>query len=322
MLQYDDKVISISDIDTTDDTCCLSLHSDLAPLIASIQAIGLINLPVLRNKDNSTYLIVCGFRRIKACESLGWHEIKVRVLMGDLSEHDLLKLAILDNRSHRPLNIVEQARGIEKLSTHRSANSLETLSSLLGFPPNQKVFQKISALGRLPEVIQAGVLDHSISFEAAVDLSEFSAKDALSLLDLLKELKLSQNKQKAIITLVREIAIREDLRFSEVLQSEEVRGIMDEPKFNRNEKGSKLRAYLKRRRFPSLARAEQRFLKELKALKLDEHFHITLPANFESGSYTLRITFKSLKDLDHRRQSLDAIIRNPAMRRLLDPQSF
>jgi hypothetical protein len=144
----------------------------------------------------------------------------------------------------------------------------------------------------------------------------------LSLLDLLKELKLSQNKQKEIITLVREVAIREDVRFSDVFQSEEVRGIMDQRKFNRNQKGSKLRAYLKRRRFPSVARAEQRFLKELKALKLDEHFHITPPANFEAGSYTLRITFKSLKDLDHRCQSLDVFIRNPAMRRLLDPQSF
>jgi hypothetical protein len=217
---------------------------------------------------------------------------------------------------------VEQARGIEKLSAHGSANSLETLSSLLGFPPNQKVFRKIIALGRLPEVIQARVLDHSISFEAAVDLSEFSPEDALSLLDLLKELKLSQNKQKEIITLVREIAIREDIRFSDVLQSGQVRGIMDQRKFNRNEKGSKIRACLKRRRFPALAKAEDRFLKEIKALKLDEHFHITPPANFEASSYTLRITFKSLKDLDHRRQSLNEFIRNPAMRRLLDPQSF
>ena len=317
---YADKVISISEIDTRDDTCSLSLRTDPDALVAPIRAVGLINPPVLRQRQDFKYQIVCGFRRVMACKTLGWHEIKVRVLLGDLSELDLLKLAIRDNRSHRPLNVIEQAQGIEKLSPHIPfRNRLQMLSSLLGFPQNQKVFEKIEALSRLPEAVQAGVTDEIVSFEAAVDLSEFSHEDALSFFDLFKGLKLSQNKQREIIILVQEIAIREDLKPGEVLQFKEIRTILDRPELNRNEKGSKVRAYLKRRRFPTLTRAEERFSKELKGLKLNERIHLTPPPYFEGGSYTLRMTFRSMKDFDERRKTLDAMAKNPALRRLLEP---
>jgi ParB/RepB/Spo0J family partition protein len=317
---YDDQVIPISEIDTTDDTCRLSLRTDPAGLVAAIQAVGLINPPVLRHKDNRTYRIVCGFRRVEACKSLGWPEINGRILVGDLSELDLLKLAILDNRSHRPLNIVEQARAIQKLSAHIPANNrLEVLARLLGFPPNRKVYQKISALGRLPEVVLAGLLNETISFEAGADLSCLSREEALAFFDVLKGLKLSQNKQREIIRLVREIAAREDLKPLHVLQGEDIRAIVDSPDFNRNEKGSMFRAYLKRRRFPTLVEAEERFLRDLKALKLNEDVHITPPPYFEGGSYTLRMTFKNLEDFSKVRQTLNAMAKNPALKRLLNP---
>jgi len=319
-MQYDDKVVPISEIDTIDDTYCLSLHTDPTGLVAAIQDVGLINPPVLRQKDNGAYGIVCGFRRIEACKSLGWHEINGRVLVGGLSELELLKLALLDNRSHRPLNVVEQARGVQKLSPHIPAkNRLEVLASLLGFPPNRKVYSKISALAQLPKVVLAGLLDGTISFEAGADLSRLAPEEATAFFDVLEGLKLSQNKQREIIRLVQEIAMREDLRSAQVLECEDVRAIVDSPEFNRNEKGSMLRDYLKRRRFPTLVKAEEKFLKEVKALKLNEYVHITPPPYFEERSYTLRITFKNLEDFDKVRETLNAMAKNPALERLLEP---
>ncbi len=317
---YADELISVSEIDTRDDTCRLSLRTDPDPLVASIRAVGLINPPILRQRDDFKYQIVCGFRRVMACKALGWPEIKARILKGNPSELDTLKLAILDNRSHRKLNVVEQARGIQKLSLHLpSRNRLRMLSSLLGFPQNQKVFKKIDALSRLPEVIQAGVIDEIVSFEAAVDLSGLSYEEALSFFELFRVLKLSQNKQREVITLVQEIAIRENLKPVEVLQSKEVGAILDRAELNRNEKGAKVRACMKRRRFPTLAKTEERYSKELKALKLNEHIHMTAPTFFEGGPHTLRMTFKSTKDFDERCKTLDAIAKNPALRRLLEP---
>ena len=320
IFNYDDEVISVSEIDTKDDTCRLSLRTDPDALVASIRAVGLINPPILRQRHDFKYQIVCGFRRVMACKTLGWREINARALKGSPSEVDTLKLAILDNRSHRELNVVEQARGIQKLSLHLpSRNRLQMLSSLLGFPQSQKVFKKIDALSLLPEVIQAGIIDEIVSFEAAVGLSGFSHEEALSFFELFRVLKLSQNKQREVITLVQEIAIRENLKPVEVLQSKEVRAILDRPELNRNEKGAKARACLKRRRFPTLAKTEEGFSKELKALKLNEHIHMTAPTYFEGGPHTLRMTFKSMEDFDERRKTLDAMAKNPALKRLLEP---
>jgi hypothetical protein len=118
---------------------------------------------------------------------------------------------------------------------------------------------------------------------------------------------------------VAEIAIKEGVEAREVLESREIRGILDHPDLNRNEKASQIRAFLKGRRFPTLVEAEGRFAKDLKALKLDEHIHVTGPSHFEGGPITLRMTFKDEKGFSERRKTLERIAKNPALKRLLDP---
>jgi hypothetical protein len=193
------------------------------------------------------------------------------------------------------------------------------LSSILGFPENQKVYEKLKTLSNLPEAVQAGVLGEIVSFEAAVDLSRFPNDDALCFLDLFKQLKFSQNKQKEVITFVAEIAIREAVPPGEVVQSKEIGAALDHPGLNRNEKGSQIRAILKRRRFPVLVEAEGKFAEDIKALKLDEYIHMTGPPHFEGGPITLRMTFKDEKAFAERRKTLERIAKNPALRRILKP---
>jgi len=318
-MEYDSRVVSISEIDTADASCCVSLKVAPGALVASMEAVGLINPPVLAQRKDDKYRIICGFRRVKACQVLGWEKIRAQVVEADHSELELLKLAVVDNQSHRSLNVIEQARGIRKLSPHLpSTGRLEALASLLGFPPNKKVFEKIGALDGLPEAIQAGVLDETITFEAAAQLAGLSHGDALRFFDLLKGLKLSQNKQIEIITLVQEIAMREDLQVEDVFESKEIVTIMDRPDLNRNEKGAKLRTYLKRRRFPALTKVEAEFSDALKALKLSKDISITPPAYFEGGPYVLRMTFEDMSDFDKRCKTVDGIAKNPALKRVLD----
>jgi ParB/RepB/Spo0J family partition protein len=318
--EYEDRTMSLSEIDTEDDACRLSLTSDLDRLVASIRTVGLINPPVVRQREDLKYQIVCGFRRVLACKAMGWNELEVRVIKGTLTELNALRLAIFDNRSHRELNVVEQARGILKLSPQLpKGNRLKMLASWLGFPQNQKVFKKLEAVSRLPRAVQTGLTDGAVSFEAAAHLSELPDEDALSFLALFKVLKLSQSKQREVITLVQEIAIREEIQLEKVLKAREIRKILDAAELNRNEKGSKIRAYLKRRRFPTITKAEETLSKALKALKLDEHVHVTPPPYFEGGLHTLRMTFRNMKDFGERRKTLDNMAKNPALKKLLEP---
>jgi len=320
-VRYDQRTVILSEVDTTDHTFCLSLRIDVGSLVDSIHVLGLINPPILRRNNDRSYTILCGFRRVKACRLLKWPKIEARVVAANYSEAQLLELVIQDNTSHRSLNLIEQARGTQKLLSLRPTIDLGTLASLFGFPANKNIFQKIMALVELPEAVQEGLLDQKISFEAAVDLSGFSINDTMGLFDLLKGLKLSQNKQKEIITMAREIAIREDLQVLDVIQSPAVQTVLAGDELNRNEKATNIRNYLRKRRFPRLAKAEKSFFEDINQLKLNNYLHITPPANFEGRSYVLRMAFKDLKDLRKRRQELDALIQNPAMAKLLGERS-
>ena len=65
--------------------------------------------------------------------------------------------------------------------------------------------------------------------------------------------------------------------------------------------------------------AEGKFVEDVKALKLDEHIHMTGPPHFEGGPITLRMTFKDDKAFAKRRKTLERIAKNPALKRLLEP---
>lgn len=314
------KKISISEIDTMDRMCHLGLAVDAEGLIESVRLVGLINPPVLRRRDDGKYQVVCGFRRVAACSALGWRDIKSQVIADQVLDSVLLKLAILDNRSHRRLDAVEKANGIKKLSPHMEpADRLQALSSLLGFPENPKVLEKLEALSSLPRAIQAGVAEEAISLEAAVLLSRWPDDAGLCCFELLGPLKLSRSKQTEVINLIQEIAAREDLQPGDLIRSGAVKGVLDHADLNRNQKGSALRRYLKKRRFPALVEAEEWFSEGAKALKLTGQIHIAPPPQFEGGPYTLRVTFRNLKDFHERFNILRAAAESPALGKLLKP---
>jgi hypothetical protein len=215
---------------------------------------------------------------------------------------------------------VEQARAIQKLQNIVSEEKqVGFFAILLGFPPNKKVFDKIIQIGLLPDEVQVGLMEEKISMEAAVSLQGLSEEDALRVFDLLANLKMSQNKQKEIITTLKEIAVIEDLDIASVFQQLGIEEILERTDVNRNEKGTTIRKELKKRRFPNLTKAEKRFKKAVQDLKLDDAMHITPPPYFEGKSYVLRMDFKSVEDLEGCEKSLRALVNNPAMKRLLEP---
>jgi ParB-like chromosome segregation protein Spo0J len=318
-LKTENRVIPLSAIDFNDRTCLLWPHVAVGrDFLQSIENVGLINPPLLVDKKDGTYSIVCGFRRVRACEMLGWREINVQILQGQHTLSDLLQIAIWDNRSHRTLNVVEQARGIRALDHPiPHARSVEFFSTLLGFPPNKKVFQKIERIGWLPKAIQAGLIEAKISIEAAVSLGELASEDAILIYRLLANLKMSQNKEKEVVMLIGEIAAMEELKISDVLYQLDIPAIMENENFNRNEKGAKIRRKLKQRRFPAVYEAEMQFKKTLKELRLDSTMHISPPPFFEGQSYGLHFNFENLNDLHDCQKRLDALIANPTTEKLL-----
>lgn len=320
-MTYASLTIPIAQIDLTDDTYVISTEGDLRPLLESIATVGLINPPLLKKRKDHRYRIVCGRRRILCCQELGLTELSARIAPDTLSDLECLKIAISDNLSHRLFNLIEQSRGIAKLaSLLPQKNRFKAICLLLNIPVNQKVFQKIKGLITLPAPIQKGILQGELSFEGAVALFPFEPLEQVGFFELFKGLNLSQSKECELITCIDEIARREVIAPIEVITSKQIRAIMDDKGRNRPEKTRKVRDYLKRRRFPTLTKAEDRFLVNLKSLKLGNSIQLSAPPYFEGTSYTVRLSFKTLEELKQQLEVLGKAAEKPAFQKIIQKQ--
>lgn len=319
-LRYETHTVFLSEIDGADQTFRLGFDRQSEALVESIKAHGLINPPILRKRSDGYYATVCGFQRVGAVEALGWSQIPARVITEAVSDGRLMELAVSDNRSHRDLNVIEQAEGIRKLTALGGPTDLDTLSALLGFPANEKVFRKIKAVASLPTGVQDGLLRGSISFEAAVHLIAFSPDEITAFFDLLAPLKLSQNKEKEVIEMVGEIAKREEIAITDVIEGSELQKVIRKNDVNRNEKAKYIREYLKKRRFPNLVKAETAFHEAVRSLKLPKTFRVNPPANFEGPCYSLCMTFRDLKELEQCQEDLEGLLDHPGIKGLFGPE--
>lgn len=106
-------------------------ESDLADLAASIAEKGIIQPIIVRNNPNGTdtYQIVAGERRWRAAQKAQLHEIPA--LIRELSDVEVLELAIIENIQRADLNAIEEATGYRQLMD-RFGHTQEQLAEALG----------------------------------------------------------------------------------------------------------------------------------------------------------------------------------------------
>ena len=88
----------------------------LEELAKSIKKNGIIQPIAVRKtgKNEGEYEIVAGERRWLAAQKAGLHEVPITVL--DLTDNETLEVAIVENIQRENLNIIEEAKGYERLN--------------------------------------------------------------------------------------------------------------------------------------------------------------------------------------------------------------
>ena len=312
------KSITLSGINLHDDTFRITTRTDVDDLLESIQYDGLLIPPLLVKKD-SDFIIVCGFRRIMACRKLKWEEITARILSPDISTLDCLRLAIAENALQRSLNLIETSRCLHKLSLLiTNIRHLSESASNLGLPNNPAIIDRIKNLSLLPIPIQSSILADTISLAMANELESLEVGIAIAFTRLFDQLKIGLNKQKEIVTLVKEIARREGLPTQAVMEDNHFVEIMTHRDLDRGQKSRKLRAYLRKRRYPRIAEFEKKFEIYRKNLNLGNNIKLIPPKEFESTIYGLNMTFTNLEDLKTLQTRLNKIIQLPDFKKILN----
>ncbi len=327
--------ISLSRINSDDRRFRITSESSPARLIPSVRTAGLMQPPLLlKNPADESFTVVCGFRRIAACRELGWPNIVARILDPGTPESECVKFAITDNSFQRPLNLIEMSRAFCLLSrVFSDAQEMGKEAAALGLPENPAMIRKIQGLCLLPDPIQAGILSDTIPLPVALELGRLDPDTACTFAELFELLKPSLNKQREIITLMEEIAAREDRSVSDIFEEKHFREILSNKEkvversrnkvversrnTDRNQKLREIRIYLRQRRFPAISRAEQTFEQLMKELGLGNTAKLIPPANFEGTVYTLNLSFRNPEELKAHQIMLDSLIRNPSLKKIL-----
>jgi hypothetical protein len=241
------------------------------------------------------------------------------VLDPDTIRLKCVKYAITDNAFQRPLNLIEKSKSIEMMSDFfKDINRLSEELEVLGLSEHPSMIKKLKGICHLSEPLQNSILSNTISLPMVLELSGMSENDAKGFIKLFNTLNLSLNKQREILTMVKEIAMREDKTVRQVIDESHLKRILMDENLDKNQKIHNIRIYLKQRRFPTIVNTEKSYEKYHQKLNLERGFKLIPPTNFESPTYTLQLSFNNTTQLKGLKTAFDALVKNPYLKNIVD----
>ncbi len=135
-------------------------ETDLDELAASIRQRGLIQPIVVRPQPGKPdhYEIIAGERRWRASQRAGLHEVPIVPL--DVSDADVLEIAIIENVQRADLNAMEEAQGYHALASNHG-HSAEDIAKIVG--KSRSHVANMMRLVKLPPEVQALIVSGQLS---------------------------------------------------------------------------------------------------------------------------------------------------------------
>lgn len=288
-------------------------------LLESLRNIGLINPLVVQPVSQEKYQVICGYRRLFACQQLGMKSVSCQVLMEPVDNFKALLINIHDNVTSRVLNPIEQALALKKLRIFLPVEQIvHKYLPLLKLNPHPKIFTKLLPLADLEEPVKQAVIEEKTHKDVAYKLSCFSVSERQAMFDVLSKTHLSTSKQQELIDNLEALKFRDNISIEEILSRAPVRKIFDEPGVPLNQMGERIRQLVHQWRSPLFSKAEQIFLDYKKQLKLPPGIHFTPPPFFEKDEYRLSFSFKNQEELKSKLDKLKNVADTPALRQIID----
>ena len=292
------RKIRIDTIDSRDHFFSMTFHPNLECLRKSIGQVGLLQPIIIREKSQgSGCQVVCGFKRLTACEQLGMEEIEAfSCRKSELGDLEGFHMALQENLTTRGLNLIEKSMVLHKLN-HQFGLSKESIARdympMLGLQPNPKILEKVSQLVQLRAEIGRYIVEEEVSLGNATQLLEFSPEDQAEIGRLVSELKLGENKLKEVLTFLREISLRDGMTVRELVRGE-IEAIASDVSLSRVQKTHRIRRWLREMRYPQLTEMEKAFREKRKGLALSPGIFLQPPPYFEGDTFRLEFGFRDV----------------------------
>jgi len=148
-------------------------------LVSSIKEKGILQPVLLRKTDSGFYECVAGERRIRAAQKAGLKEVPA--VIRELTDEEVLVIALIENLQRKDLNPIEEARGYKAL-IEKFGYTQEEVAKRVG--KDRATVANLLRLLKLPELIQEDLIEGRLSVG--------HAKAILSLEDEVLQLKVRE----------------------------------------------------------------------------------------------------------------------------------
>lgn len=316
------RELDLSAIHRADETYQISrAGTDLSALEISIKSQGIqVPLVVRERENNPGVILVSGFRRFDAAQSLGLETMPCQVLSHE-DKKRCARISVLENAFQRELGPGELVRAVLVLEQHLSNKEIADSSpALFNTRFNPRYMKSLAEIGRLPAPALDLLDEGRLSLKAAQAVAGLPNEAGEPLLKLFSGIRVSTGKQMEIIAWIKEICARDQISMTDLLDTETVSQAMtpDGDHQDLAAAGNRLRAVLYRLRFPALDAARQDAANRVRELKLPKEIRIHLPENFESMTYGITLEFTGTDDFKQTLATLSDLADHPSFTRLLN----
>ncbi len=260
--------------------------------------------------------MVSGYQRLLAVKELGRKDTLCHILPDNFSAFNALLFNLNDNLIHRQLNTIEKVMILQRLTRFLSTEEIvANFMPILDIPSNKEQLELFLSLNDLEDRIKVSIAMERLSTRVGGLMRGVGNNDRIKINDLFTSFKWSFNQQWETIQWIKEIASREGRSIKEIIDTKEIKEIVDSDRINNPQKIKAIVKILKFRRFPSLSRAERSFNKGISNLTLPPGVKIIPPPFFEGTNYRLEVTFRKGEDL---REKLVSLSKLPGLERITD----
>jgi len=291
--------VSIKEIDLEDTQFLITFLPDITMLRMSIEMVGLLEPPLLRRGGSGLCQVISGFSRIRALRELGVDDVEAFVC-----DHHAINdlegmLLALGHNLVRPLNVIEKALIIKKLLAHGLSQReiIDTFLPRIRIQSSAKLLKKFLALLSINASLQEYVVRENLSLGTSSLFVGLDRAACEILAAMLWQLRPGENRVKELVTFLREIALRDSVPLSTVLERQEVRRVLEDGSCPRPRKLEELRRIVRVLRYPQLNAMVERFASFRRSLALPPNMILHAPAFFEGDEYRIEITFAGKEEL-------------------------
>jgi hypothetical protein len=311
--------VRLDDVDWEDRSFALHSYIPLDPLRDSIRRCGVLFPPWLL-QTAARYVIVDGLRRFTALRELSANGCDCLVFPETSDRARVLLRRIEARLFGAPLNAAEKAQIIAKLAQIMPEDQiLAEYFPQLQIPARPDAIQQWSLLAAQDESFLQAIAADRICERAALELVDWEVEARGKAAVLLGRLRCSASIQLEIIEQITEIALGQDQNRLDILNSSEVREILENPRLNHRQMTQGLRILLQRRRFPRLWARQERFQESLGRCHLPPKIRLQHPPAFEGGEWQLQVLFSGPSELRELLGVAEQFADSPRLAELIAP---